>query len=210
MRIVDPKLEIPAIDLTDTAIAERLEKVEGREINRSSTNQLTTVCNQLFSATSIDVKKDVDKIYRALDHYMSANISRYLVCRKGCGYCCAIPVDLSLVEAARIAIYLKKELPDKPNIVTKEMKNTPCPFLGDDFACSIYPVRPMTCRLFGAHDHWHNCRDGKTHLIHTHASQPAFTKLEQYLEYISAQIPNSSINPVIDIRELFTRDKPRD
>lgn len=206
MRKVDPKFDIPVKELTDEAIQKRLVRFEGRKVNNNTAQQLISVMNGLFERTNIDVKRDLDFIYKAIDRYMEVNISNHLVCRAGCGYCCAVPVDVSIVEAARISLYLKKELRDDPLFVAEKDKNQPCPFLGADSKCSVYPVRPIVCRLFGSFDSWHPCRDGKRHYIHSHASQDMFRHLEDFFIHVSSQVPLGTHEPVQDIRAFFNKE----
>lgn len=203
MRKVDPKDEIPVKDLTEEAIKKRVEKFNGRAVNKNSAQQLNAAVSKLFDSNHLDVKRDLDGLYKAIDRYMETNISRFSVCRAGCGYCCSVPVDVSLLEAARISIYLKEELPDYPVSVSKEDKDKPCPFQNGEGKCSIYPVRPLVCRLFTSIDSWHPCRDGKQHYIHTHKSQPIFSEIERFFLHASESVPNHKHSPVQDIREFF-------
>ena len=78
-------------------------------------------------------------------------------CESGCGKCCEhfVP-DLTRGEATCIAYYLLFFLKDDKaeDILKKNIGNNkgPCPFYNPDssFHCKIYPVRPLTCRLFGS------------------------------------------------------------
>lgn len=67
-------------------------------------------------------------------------------CLPGCTACCrafGIPSQ-TRTETRRIRKYLKeKGLPFKP------AEGTTCPYVSD-LGCTIYPVRPFICRLFGA------------------------------------------------------------
>ena len=72
----------------------------------------------------------------------------------GCGTCCSeFEPTISAVAAELIAAYiigvkrdLKSLVPDSP-----EASGPPCLFYSPSYAgaCSIYPVRPLICRLFG-------------------------------------------------------------
>jgi len=47
------------------------------------------------------------------------------------------------------APYLLNAMPDEEWTEMPEDDETPCPLLGEDGACLVYPWRPMTCRLHG-------------------------------------------------------------
>ena len=67
-------------------------------------------------------------------------------CFEGCTACCqsfGVPSQTK-IEARRIKGYLKKN-----GIVFKLAEGTTCPYVSDR-GCTIYPVRPFICRLFGA------------------------------------------------------------
>lgn len=94
--------------------------------------------------------------------------SARLHCRRGCSYCCHLPVETSTAEAARALEYARGELnaaefralrarireaarayplaPDRP-----PAQSPPCPFLEDD-ACLVHPVRPLACRGWNSSD----------------------------------------------------------
>jgi len=63
-------------------------------------------------------------------------------CRPGCSDCCG-PHPWSKAEHARITAYLRKR-------GRKELRATglTCPYV-ERHRCSIYPVRPFICRLYG-------------------------------------------------------------
>lgn len=68
-------------------------------------------------------------------------------CRKGCNHCCHYRVLITEQEAALISEYsgAKQKKPKR----ARDIFSTPdpCPFLKKG-ACSIYPVRPLSCRGF--------------------------------------------------------------
>jgi Fe-S-cluster containining protein len=61
----------------------------------------------------------------------------------GCGRCCG-PVGCTAREADRIAAWMIER-----DIVWKARDWITCGFLGTDKRCAIYPVRPITCQLYG-------------------------------------------------------------
>lgn len=88
-----------------------------------------------------------------------------LYCRAGCSQCCTLFVQTTLTEAVAIAQSLNEsqlqalqryverqrqvmagitELKEALRLHRKEIG--PCPFLGENGACTIYPLRPLPCR----------------------------------------------------------------
>lgn len=86
-----------------------------------------------------------------------------VACQSGCAHCCYQSVGVTPPEALRIYSYLKASL-SKPELddlrelllerrgATRDLRSDerfspdhPCPFL-QDAACSIYSVRPLSCR----------------------------------------------------------------
>jgi hypothetical protein len=77
-----------------------------------------------------------------------------MLCRK-CGHCCG-PVACKTEEYERIVNYAAK------HGIAPQWNGSKCPWLTRDltgFSCSIYPVRPPLCRLFG-HTPKMKCRHG--------------------------------------------------
>jgi Fe-S-cluster containining protein len=92
-----------------------------------------------------------------------------LACKAGCFWCCYFTVDVRPVEALRIVEFMQRELAaeDRTRIEReiatnsaafaqldddgRARSNTKCPFLHLG-RCSIYPVRPQTCRNYHATD----------------------------------------------------------
>jgi Fe-S-cluster containining protein len=92
-----------------------------------------------------------------------------LACKAGCFWCCYFTVDVRAVEALRIVEFMQRELAveDRTRIEreiatnsaafaqlddeARTRSNTKCPFLYLG-RCSIYPVRPQTCRNYHATD----------------------------------------------------------
>lgn len=86
-----------------------------------------------------------------------------VACRSGCAHCCYQSVGVTPPEALRIFAYLKatlsetewenlKRLLSERGAETRDLSSNerfspehPCPFL-QNAACSIYPVRPLSCR----------------------------------------------------------------
>ena len=93
-----------------------------------------------------------------------------IACQKGCAYCCNAFIVVLPHEALNIADFINENFSgsQQDNIIAagsnqKELisnsslqqvatsYNSPCPFLKDN-ACSIYEVRPLTCRNWISQD----------------------------------------------------------
>ena len=65
-------------------------------------------------------------------------------CRPGCSDCCGITLQAP-AEVVNVTAYLHERGIRPPSLPTAI-----CPFLTKFGGCSIYPVRPLICRLLGA------------------------------------------------------------
>lgn len=90
-----------------------------------------------------------------------------LACQSGCDYCCYPPVSAAVPEVANIVAYVCSQLPeaeqqrliDRVGQVYAQVNpmsgsqrsstNVACPYLAQG-KCSIYPVRPLSCRGFNS------------------------------------------------------------
>ena len=85
-------------------------------------------------------------------------------CSKGCSACChlfvAVPPGITEAIAAHIEmtfageeradliLRLRHAVAETEKASAPHQLRMPCPLLGDDGACSIYSVRPLSCRSF--------------------------------------------------------------
>jgi Fe-S-cluster containining protein len=92
-----------------------------------------------------------------------------LACQEGCAWCCHKLVGTAAPEVFRIADYLQNHLPAehfqtiRDQIIQRDEQRKglrenrwsaarlPCSLLVDN-RCSVYPVRPLTCRGFNSSD----------------------------------------------------------
>ncbi|MEI7958854.1 MAG: YkgJ family cysteine cluster protein [Verrucomicrobiota bacterium] len=112
---------------------------------------------------------------RALGAYEQLNSKRAeetgaaLVCRAGCSLCCWLRVDVSAPEVFLIADTLRKDLPPVElealrerlashaelvagmTVLEHATRNIACPLSRDGW-CSVYAVRPHTCRRHHSQD----------------------------------------------------------
>ena len=111
------------------------------------------------------------KQHAQFDRFASAWLASYLesgkalYCREGCAGCCNLAVHGTWPEAAAVAgrlseqqvtcltgyiNRLKRALPGltdlKSYLRSHRQALGPCPFLDESGACSIYPLRPLSCR----------------------------------------------------------------
>ena len=79
---------------------------------------------------------DIDDIYNLLPDFM---------CTNGCLECCqnfGVP-SRTKIEDERIKVFLKENA-----MKLGKAHGTTCPYL-NELGCTIYPVRPLICRLYG-------------------------------------------------------------
>ena len=99
------------------------------------------------------------KFIALIDEYNIA-FSRYMPCKKSCGKCCKIPVEITDLEKNIIKHYLEENNKTKyynyfnsnnskisNGLIGEEYLGMECPFLLDN-ECSIYSVRPYRCRRY--------------------------------------------------------------
>ncbi len=122
----------------------------------------------------------------------------------GCARCCYDAVPASLVEFMQIRKYLVQyDLLDEKLfervyhfILTELDQINACPFLIDN-RCMVYPVRPLTCRLFGFQSRTEQ-NQRRVQLKKSHKkSQRYFRKVYGY------EVSDAVINHVIEFCEDF-------
>lgn len=93
-----------------------------------------------------------------------------LACGVGCAWCCYLPVQTTVGEAAHALNYAfahytagdlaalrarvleaAQKYPSYAELGPRRHEAVPCPFL-IDHACSVYPARPLTCRGWNSYD----------------------------------------------------------
>lgn len=90
-----------------------------------------------------DYRALLDKIDRLVNEIRSGHPGK-IACRPGCNSCCVSNITVWRIEHDRIRQFVESENPEPGRRSESE-----CPFLNDDGLCSIYPVRPVVCRLWG-------------------------------------------------------------
>lgn len=122
----------------------------------------------------------------------------------GCSTCCYDGVPASFVEYMSIRRYMAER-----SILTEALKDrvrafvlneltqvNACPFLVDK-RCLIYPVRPLTCRLFGFQSRHEQDLRRKT-LLKSHRQKQAY-----YQEAFGFILPKAVVDHVIPFCEAF-------
>jgi Fe-S-cluster containining protein len=123
----------------------------------------------------------------------------------GCASCCMESVNTFYIEFLNIYRYLEqnKNLKNKlfPKILNfyflELVKKMPCPFLTDEKKCSIYEVRPLTCRLFGYWEKKEYENNYKKVLRENRSNYKYFKEVYNII------LPNETVNYKIDYCEDF-------
>ncbi|WP_432662515.1 YkgJ family cysteine cluster protein [Wukongibacter baidiensis] len=128
---------------------------------------------------------------------------------KGCTNCCMESVNTFYIEFLNIYKYLQ----DRPDLYQKLIpkvmeyyflelvENRPCPFLDESGRCTIYEVRPLTCRLFGHLSEKEHNENYKNVLEENRESRDYF--MEEY----GIEIPEEIVNYKIEYCKDFKVDK---
>lgn len=109
----------------------------------------------------------VKEIYQVCDTAIAGCLSRgtKLSCKKGCSWCCFLRVKVTPLEVLCILEYLQSSMPPgELSALRRQFVETDeiirgldghrrvrakkiCPLIVDN-ECSVYPVRPMSCRIY--------------------------------------------------------------
>jgi len=96
---------------------------------------------------------ELAELYRVADEDVATwTASSPYRCPSGCGICCTRHVpSITVPEAHLVARYLLQHARELPSPTGERDGCTACPFYNPDSDehCTIYPVRPLICRLFG-------------------------------------------------------------
>lgn len=106
--------------------------------------QYSYAMNMIDNNASIEAVFDF--VLGALDERLRKDLYPHGTCTRGCSHCCNISVGVTAVEAR----YIEAKTGHKANYNQKTEQNffnVPCVFLKQG-ECSIYPYRPITCRVF--------------------------------------------------------------
>lgn len=121
---------------------------------------------QFIEARAVDPNGAILGVYAFMNEQQEAlpkEVMESMSCRKGCAACCHINVTITLEEAAVIAAYCaENDIPINQAYMQEQVKLSEyhlarsaisaCAFLKDK-ECSIYEVRPMSCRKHFVQSH---------------------------------------------------------
>src|SRR5512134_3048740 len=110
------------------------------------------------SLTAADAWALLDQLYNAADEAIQRWPSRSEhACAPGCMFCCFLWTDAMPLEVLRIADHLQRtmSLEDLAEVqgglrdrLRASLGERPCGLLSAEGRCSVYALRPMTCRGF--------------------------------------------------------------
>nr|WP_145401573.1 YkgJ family cysteine cluster protein [Paenibacillus xylanexedens] len=138
---------------------------------------------------------------------------REVACGKGCQACCLNPtVKINNLEIRGISWYLCEEMSsDNFKRVIQQLKQhqstTACPFLLDGI-CSIYPVRPLACRITYVFET--KCKDDEDvymtrpdDLIYTHGKDMAWIVAQKMLPHLTGDTDETTQRYIFDSGYMF-------
>ncbi|AEV30708.1 putative Fe-S oxidoreductase [Sphaerochaeta pleomorpha str. Grapes] len=121
-------------------------------------NSLSFLCDTFLGTYAEESFKSLVELYATIEHDTQLFcFENSIACGPGCGTCCEhfIP-DITNAEARLVAAYLlfvknDQTLLDKLENFDQNSEG-PCPLydFGNAHHCTVYEVRPLICRLFGA------------------------------------------------------------
>ncbi len=93
------------------------------------------------------------KLFKKLDKDISAfqNVSK-MKCLEGCGKCCENPnIEVTMLDMMPLALSFLKERGTIDGMPSEGVCQfyVSDPLVAHNGRCSVYPLRPITCRLFG-------------------------------------------------------------
>jgi Fe-S-cluster containining protein len=144
--------------------------VTGEDLEARRAQRLGTVSILKTGRTSLQIVHIAEQADGVADEALAAAVNREprrapAACAEGCAWCCYQRVGVAVPEIVRIAEYLHATLsPHDRDATCARVEATlerrrlsrptapvPCPLLVNQ-RCSVYPVRPLTCRGFNSSD----------------------------------------------------------
>jgi hypothetical protein len=102
---------------------------------------------------------DIEDLYELIPDF---------ICTPGCHECCR---DFGVPSRTRVEDERLKEFLRAHAMQLGTARGNTCPYLGED-GCTIYPVRPFICRLYGTAPNY-RCKAGVTPLRLLHEDEEA-------------------------------------
>lgn len=149
------KLVVPAgpglppreVALEALAIAETVRaRVRERLVQASATGRVERVLAAIdtIGAECKTLFEDALAAALAADAGHRAEMAR-VQCRRGCAFCCHVTVDVTPLEAIRLAQHERAAGHGPPAAAGATSRTAPCPLLADG-SCTVYEMRPFACR----------------------------------------------------------------
>lgn len=140
-----------------------------REEIRRNIARVTLILTELWPLTApeYDIVAEISEfVHGTMDRITDSFLEMTPVaCRKGCAWCCTVRVTATAPEIFNAARHIREHKPEligrlnAENRVTHGLENLAradlrrwCPLLSSDQSCSIYEVRPNSCRSVIAPD----------------------------------------------------------
>ncbi|HMD00585.1 MAG TPA: YkgJ family cysteine cluster protein [Ferruginibacter sp.] len=177
-----------------------MEQPENAPYVQQVLSMLEGYTNQLKQLKTINRFETVKEVYKAVDGFFDKapeETKKNIQCKAGCTACCFIDLDISREEAALIVNYCRendieidKEYLTKQVSIGRRPSNgmSRCVFLKDNL-CSIYPVRPVSCRKHFVNSDPALCD----------ASKNAVDKVDRYFDINSEILASALLN--VDVTE---------
>jgi Fe-S-cluster containining protein len=156
------------------SITRAAPKTEAMELEARRTQRLKTAALLKQGRTPLKVIEIAEAAGGIAENSIQAAIELFpprppIACQEGCAWCCYKLVGTTVPEVIGIVEYLRQNLtPDEfqarqERIIQTDLKRQslkhdrwkaarlPCPLLVNN-RCSVYPVRPLTCRGYNSSD----------------------------------------------------------
>lgn len=204
MRKVRPEDEIPSVDLSFSAVKKREDHFKGRQLSNQLAKKLGAIQTYLVKTSKqpdaiVDVEALVTRVYKLADQVIAEAVGDNHVCRKGCAYCCKVPVQVTAIEMSYLVAHygvVVQHLKEKTSLVTVD---TYCPMLNqEDATCTVWNERPLACRSFHSIDSYVPCAEDEAHTLFAMRASQALTMLQDILIQLSE---SSNYAAYADIRQ---------
>ena len=144
-------------------------------------------------------------VYRYMDSF-APYLAQFTSCSragKGCSHCCRIDVQITTLEAENIWLYTRRPVQPTNGPITTGHK-TPCPFLDNAGACTVYEQRPLICRIYHVAGDPAHC-DPKSGVKQIHYGHPPTFGNDIFANLVSwtHQVAINNGGTVRDIRDFF-------
>ncbi|KAJ51399.1 hypothetical protein BD780_000698 [Clostridium tetanomorphum] len=155
-------------------------------------DEISNILLKEINIGDLSVSKGKELLRKIYDLYDEGNkgFEQYASCKKGCAHCCCLYVDCTAIEAELIREYIENNFTEEEKTIVKSKiddllaslptssevdenskhalnylkEKIPCPFLSENRACTIYPVRTFNCRKFLTITPAEECANG-THVV---------------------------------------------